>query len=225
MTYLWEVTGGTLDDPSSQNTSWTTPLMPGNYTITLTVSDGRGGEAIESEDKNVTNEVYDFMTGAPDAYWRTGWGEIAFGGLLTDSRGFATYRNNITLEDSVMRPRVLETHPEWVNGGHISGAFPNLSDRIYIPEGARFKAEVGFLDGLTATDGAYFRIRIYDDLSWYYFPSYSGIHCANDGALNTLDIDLSSVAGKRVRVYLQVEAGATSTQDWAVWVNPRVTKY
>ncbi|GAJ02449.1 unnamed protein product, partial [marine sediment metagenome] len=98
LTYLWEVTGGILDNPNSQNTTWTMPSTPGDYTVTLTVSDGRGGEAIESVDRYVTNLVYDFMGGAPGASWRTSDGDISFGGALTDSRGFATYRNNITLE-------------------------------------------------------------------------------------------------------------------------------
>ncbi len=229
LTYLWEVTGGTLDDPSSQNTIWTMPSTPGDYYINLTVSDGRGGEDTDSKIRYVTNLVYDFMEGAPGAHWVNRNEPLSFGGELNDSRGFATFRDDIILEDGETYSRVLETHPEWVDlntamgGAYISGIFPNDSDKIQIPAGARFTAKVGFIDGLTLTDGVNFVIEFYDGSTYYRLNDAHGIHCANDGALDTLDIDLSSIAGKSGQVILIVRAGSTSAQDWAVWVDPKIT--
>jgi hypothetical protein len=222
--YRWEVTGGTLADPDSQNTTWTMPSSAGTYTIKLTVTDGKGGEDDKSWDIEVVSLVYDFMEGAPGAVWRTGSGSIPFGGSTSDNRGFAVFQTNVTLEDGTIYPRVLETHPQWVNNGWIEGRFPNSTDVIQIPAGAKFKAKVGFMDGLSATDGVYFRMRFYDGATWYHFPSYSGIHCIDEGALNDLNIDLSSIAGKSGSLFLQVDAGDTSAQDWAVWVAPVITK-
>ncbi len=222
LTYNWSVSGGTIDDIHAQNINWTTPSTYGNNTISVTVSDGKGGEDSKSVDIYV-HFLYDFLAEAPGAYWITGAGYIGFGGAINDNRGFACYRNSITLENGSTYTRVLETHPEWVNNGWISGAYPNLTGTITIPPGARFTARVGFIDGATATDGAYFRMRFYDGSTWYHFPSYSGYHATYNGALDSLNINLSSIWGKTGLVYLQVDAGATSSQDWAVWVNPQIT--
>lgn len=222
--YSWEVTGGTLAEPDSKDTVWSMPSSAGTYTIKLTVTDGKGGDDEESMDIEVVRIIYDFIEGAPGAIWITNAGSIPFGGSTSDDRGFAVFQTNVTLEDGQLYSRVLETHPGWTDGGWISGQFPNAADLISIPEGAKFKAKAGFMDGLSATDGVYFRLRFFDGSVWYHFPSPAGIHCTDEGALNELDIDLSLIAGKSGTAFLQVDAGATSAQDWAVWVDPVITK-
>ncbi len=222
--YSWEVTGGTLANPDSQNTTWTMPSSAGTYTLKLIVTDGNGGKDEETRNIEVVSLVYDFMAGASGANWVTGSGVIPFGGSASDNRGFAVFQTNVTLEDGTVYAKVLETHPQWVNNGWISGQFPNATGVIHIPAGAKFKAKVGFMAGLSGTDGVYFRMRFYDGSTWYHFPGISGIYCANEGALNDLNIDLSSIAGKSGSAFLQVDAGATSAQDWAVWVDPVITK-
>jgi len=126
------------------------------------------------------------------------------------------------LEDNNTYSKVLETHPQWVNDGWISGRYP---DYITIPDGSRFKAKVGFIHGAIGTDGAFFNIRFNDGLNSYYFPSSDGIYCANDGHLDSMNIDLSLIVGKTGRIYIGVKAGSTSDQDWAVWVNPQITNF
>jgi hypothetical protein len=37
-----------------------------------------------------------------------------------------------------------------------------------------------------------------------------------------LEADLSAWAGKPVHIVLRAQAGQSSDQDWAVWVNPRL---
>jgi len=220
LTYLWEVTGGTLDDRNSQNTTWTMPLTPGNYTVTLTVSDGRGGEDTKSVDKDVIDLVYDFMEEAPNAEWGTDWGDIGFGGLLDHHYGVAQYEYNVTLEDGIIYSRVLLTHPEWVDDGRIQGRYTD----VYIPVGARFKAKVGLKSGADLyTDGVKFYVEFYDG-SHYYFPSPSGVHCEYNASLDILDYDLSSIAGRTGSFYLRVSADGTSARDWFVWVDPRISK-
>jgi hypothetical protein len=226
LSYQWEVTGGSITDPNSQNTTWTMPSTPGSYTVTLTVSDGKGGEDTESKDKNVTDLVYDFLEEAPNADWKNIGSDIDFDDLSNPSRGFAKYDYNTVLEDGNTYTKVLETHPEWRDYGWILGAFPNLNDLINIPSGAKFKAKVGFLDDLgstVTTDGITFIIQFLEvGGTAYYFPNVQGLHCDYDQALDTLNIDLNSIAGKTGSFHLNVFAGPTSWDDHAVWVDPKI---
>jgi hypothetical protein len=165
------------------------------------------------------NLVYDFIDEAPNADWQTNRGYIDFGGELNDDRGFATYRYDITLEDGLTYSKVLETHPAWIDDGSIMGWFLGVS----IPaEGARFTAKVGFIDGLTRTDGVRVGIWFYEEGgdSWNVF----GHRYYNDGVLDIINIDLDPYAGKTGIMQLYVDAEGTSTQDWFVWVNPKIVR-
>jgi hypothetical protein len=217
LTYNWTVTGGTIDNPHATNINWTTPSTCGNYRITVTVSDGKGGEDSKSEDIYV-HFIYDLLEKAPGADWynRSGVHHLWNAGL--DNRGgFACYRNDIQLEDNNTYPKVLETHPEWIDDGCIWGGY---NDIIEIPEGARFKAKIGFIKGATGTDGAWFLVGFQETSGiWHHFSYNSAFY---NGALDTLDIDLSSLEGKSGRIFIQVYAGPSAGQDWAVWVNPRI---
>ncbi len=215
--YNWTVTGGTIDNPHAQNINWTTPSECGDYKVTVTVSDGKGGEDSKSEDIYV-HFYYDVLGKAPYADWQNGSAVNDLWNVgLDDSRGFACYRTNITLEDGNTYPRVLEIHPEWTSEGSIAGFYP---DDITIPEGARFRAEIGFIEGATGTDGVDFDIFIYEGgliATLVAVPSHT-----YDGALDSLDIDLSPYAGRSGQVVLLIRACSTSAQDWAVLVNPRI---
>jgi hypothetical protein len=48
LTYTWEAERGYIDGEGPEVT-WTAPSEYGNYSITVTVSDGRGGEATSSQ--------------------------------------------------------------------------------------------------------------------------------------------------------------------------------
>jgi PKD repeat protein len=222
LTYNWTVTGGTIDDVHAQNINWTTPSTCGNYTISVTVSDGKGGEDSKSEDIYV-HFLYDLLEKAPSANWYnpTAYGTNLWNMGLDDARGFACYRTNIKLEDNNTYSKVLETHPQWINNGYIGGEYPDI---IKIPEGAKFTASVGFLKDATGTDGVGF-VVVFRDTSYvvHYITSVSGYHATYNGALDSLNLDLSSFAGESGQIVVGVNAGASSGQDWAVWVNPQIT--
>lgn len=163
---------------------------------------------------------YDFIGQAPTAKWTNAWRILPFPGNTSDSHGFARIVNNTRLEDKRTYARVLQTHPQWRARGRVIGRYSNIT----IPHhGAEFRAEIGFLDGAASSDGAYFEI-------WAEFPQYQGIplrreyHKRYSGSLiNSFSQDLSLFRGMTGTVALAVEAGDTSsTQDWAVWVKPRL---
>ncbi len=166
--------------------------------------------------------VYDFVAKAPEAKWARALsnpGELPWNGRDNDSRGFARHLANAALENGKSFALVLQTHPEWKKSGAIFGVYSNVA----VPAGAKFSALVGFLKGAAATDGATFEVHVFDQ-------STGGINllaakaARADGVLDELAADLGPYAGKTVTFRLQVSAGATATQDWAVWASAAVTQ-
>ncbi|MBU0943533.1 MAG: hypothetical protein KJ804_02620 [Proteobacteria bacterium] len=164
--------------------------------------------------------LVDFIGQAATAKWTNAWQALPFPGNASDSKGFARLLDSVRLEDKQIYRHVLETHPHWQARGRIIGRYPNIT----IPHhGAEFRAEIGFLDGAAASDGAYFEV-------WAEFPQYQGIplrrgyHKKYSGSvINAFSQDLSLFRGLTGTVALAVEAGEkTATQDWAVWVKPRL---
>jgi hypothetical protein len=64
--YAWSVSGGAITGTGNIVT-WTAPLTEGNYTITATVSDGRGGEDSESGTVSVVNTPPSIASLTPSA--------------------------------------------------------------------------------------------------------------------------------------------------------------
>jgi hypothetical protein len=161
--------------------------------------------------------AYDFIEQATSAAWTNGaFTNLGFG--IEQNDGFAIYRLNQKLDDGSVYARVLETHPQWVNNGSIQGTYPTM----IVPAGAKFSAKVGFLYGATGTDGVLFRLTWRESGSPV-TVSLGGKHVTYGGAIDTIDVDLSSYAGKTGQFGLKVEAGPSSGQDWAAWAEAKIT--
>jgi hypothetical protein len=162
----------------------------------------------------VGSSGFDLYTRADEAQWISGAGTLPFGGPDTDNRGFAMYRPGATLEDGSTHNRILETHPEWVNNGAISGRYPAYT----VVNGEHFLAKIGFI-GPCGVGDANFQLNYIEDGTLHNLAQWAET-C--DGNLRAVDVDLSSLAGKNVQFVLAVSANGSSAQDWAVWVNPRI---
>lgn len=144
---------------------------------------------------------------------------LAWNGNDGDSRGFVRL-GPLHLEDGTTVV-ALWTHPMWVDNGTIKGWHPD----VVLPAHAHFEAQVGFRRGATATSGVRFRVfehhnrpdgrRVWNQIV--------DIHKTYTGQLATIQADLSHLAGVPVGLELRVDAGTTAVQDWAVWVNSRIT--
>jgi hypothetical protein len=163
---------------------------------------------------------FDFIENAAQAKWTNAWQVLPFPGNPADSKGFVRYIDNAQLEDTRTYCRVLETHPHWQPRGRIVGRYANIT----IPQsGAEFRAEIGFLEGAVASDGAYFEI-------WAEFPGYTGIPLRreyhkkyNGNLVSAFSQDLSRFRGMKGTIALSIDAGEkSSAQDWVVWVKPRL---
>jgi len=116
---------------------------------------------------------------------------------------------------------VLETHPQWVDGGWIEGDYPKTQG-FTIEKGDRFVARVGFLAGAQAGDVTFsFLLRCgFEEFAFL----VGEVHDAYDGVVRTWELPLDEFAGERCESYLLVDAGETSARDWAVWVEAKIVR-
>jgi hypothetical protein len=207
-----------------QFTSWT--YNPTTMAIKV-VADANDVVDEEDEDNNeksvsvTADVVVNFVDKANLAEWKTGSPEtdISFGGSTGDANGFACYRTSVKLEDGDTYSKVLETHPKWVGNGWIDGFYPEMT----IPLGAWFVADVGFINGASGSDGVTFRVWFWQDGSD--IPNVlDDVDAEYDGDMDRLEINLASIAGRTGRIGLQVLAGSSSGQDWAVWATARMLR-
>jgi hypothetical protein len=151
----------------------------------------------------------DLIAAAGKATWKSGSGKLTFPGSDGDTTGFVLIRDPGTLEDGT-KVRVLETHPQWVDNGFITGVYP-LAEPV-VP-GDHVRARVGLLQN--ASDG---------EVTFVVKANGKIIQQVNDGADGTLkdfDADLSPAKGA-TSIEITVLAGTRSDQDWAVWQNLRL---
>jgi len=169
---------------------------------------------IKSESTSTT-VFYDFVSNAGSASWSSGAGTLPFPGSDSDPRGFALYRTQAVLEDNKTYAKVLETHPQWVDLGWIQGIYPQLT----VPTNAKLNVTVGFLKGATNTDGVIFRVYFRQGQTQQTLLEQKALY---DNKLDTISIDLSSIAGKMGNFILYVNAFKGSGQDWAVWASATI---
>jgi hypothetical protein len=162
---------------------------------------------------------FDFYTNAPSASWSSGAGNLTWGGPDNDSNGFAMYKTGQKVEGGTTPAKVLETYPQSVNNGVISGRFPAYT----VVTGEHFTAEIGFLalsDGSCGTGNAIFQLNYREGGGSVTLLSSWTETC--DGVLRPVNVDLTPIAGKNVEFILTVQANGSSAQDSAVWIKPQI---
>ena len=189
--------------------------------ILIPILDGHQGTSFFVDIKVGTfSSGYDFYTKAPSAVWITSAGSISFGGPDSDTNGFAMYKDGKKMEDGTSpATKVLETHPQFVDNGVISGRFPAYT----VVTGEHFTARIGFLalsDGSCGTGNAKFQLN-YKEGGGSVTPLGEWTETC-DGSLKSIDVDLTPLKGKTVEFVLAVLANGSSAQDWAVWIQPQI---
>jgi hypothetical protein len=167
-------------------------------------------------------QVYDFVAQAADAAWRNGGNATVWNLPDTDPRGFAIYRNGMVLEDGSRPARFLEAHPQWTNGGSITGTYSQV---ITFQKDDYFVGRVGFMQG--ANSG---KVRF----SVTFVPAGPGLKILTEivsrektysGGLEPLVGGIpDEIAGVPGNIRLSVSAGETSSQDWAAWAEAQIVR-
>ncbi len=167
-----------------------------------------------------TTLAYSFVDHVCEAEWVSAAGVLPCPGTDGDANGFVIVINNPKFENNITEDEpALETHPQWIDNGVITGRFPAVA----VQAGDRFRAYIGcrWRSGGSACSVVYqlnYRIGsgpLQNLGQWT--ETY-------DGNWTQLNIDLSSLAGESVQFVLAVTANGPSNQDWALWLNPRIVR-
>jgi hypothetical protein len=158
---------------------------------------------------------YNLYENAGSATWTSASGELKYPGSSNDSAGFVKTIENGKICPGNNAMNLLETHPQWVDNGWIEGRYPAM----ILGGNLMFKTTGALLKGAEGSDGVVMSVSVFHENSLKRVAR-KRISTQNYTAI---EADLSEWKGKKVQIVLKVRSGRTSTKDWAVWVNPRLT--
>ncbi|HEX2995100.1 MAG TPA: NBR1-Ig-like domain-containing protein, partial [Anaerolineales bacterium] len=207
----------------------TAPTAAGHYKALFKISNTSGaqfgigdsaGDAFWADINVVeTNAViYDFTANASHAQWKSGAGVLPFPGTSGDSRGFAYQVDHPHLEDdSLDATPGLMVVPQNKFNGYIQAAYPEFQ----VQQGDHLQTLVNCEFGATR---CYTTFRIDYILPngvqrtlWTWKEAY-------DKRFYRLDLDLSSLAGQKVRFVFMLLSTGTASGDRAIWGSPRIVR-
>lgn len=231
-----------------RDTSWISGLKVGeekthefsNFQYTgneITICADGGNDIVESnEDNNCYTPtwgfkyIYDMQQYASRATWRSSAGNTQFNDASDLITGRVNKAVEIGLEDGKSYRNVIEMTPPSESYAWIEGLFGEYQSQwqrggymipLSVPANARFTAKVGLAKSAEGGNGVTFLFGLVDAGSTNYL---SRIAATYDGKLDSIDVDLSSYAGKKVMAVLRVEAGADTDKNTAVWVDAKISQ-
>lgn len=183
----------------------------------------RFGDTVALTTSGGPNPTVHLVDEAPSGSWYSGANGITIDGLTwgdttQDDKGHARMISGSELEDGSGQTCML-THPRYEANGYIQGWISLPNPPI---AGDHFRGKVGFVwaTETQAGDATFVVDALLAD----------GTHTQNlvtqadrmdDRTLRSFDVDLTPVVGARSLIFW-VKAGASSAQDWACWIDPRI---
>jgi hypothetical protein len=171
-------------------------------------------------DINVTGYAvtgYDFIANAcNDANWRNDSSNLPCPGTEGDDNGFVLVLDSPRLEDGKTQGKGLLTYPERGSDGLISGKY----EAVRIQSGDRFQALIGCLHQANDCDMIF---RLQYQIGNGSIRTLGQWREVYEGQYYPVNIDLSTLRGEKVKFILSVLANGSSHEDFAVWINPRIT--
>ena len=242
-TYLWDQSNMWRD------TSWVNGLKAGeektqpftnfNYDGNKITVCADGGKVIKeaNEDNNCFIPTfgfkynYDLQQYASRAIWRGSAGRPDFGLTGDSSLGLVTKLNSVVAEDGKSYRNVIEMVPAPESYSWVEGVFGDWQEQwqlggymlpVELPNNSRFTAKVGLSKEAAGSSGVTFQFGLMNAsnaVDWW-----PAVKADYDGTLQSIDIDLSSYANKKVMAILRVEAGADTYNNFALWIEPKISQ-
>ncbi|HEX8990391.1 MAG TPA: NBR1-Ig-like domain-containing protein [Anaerolineales bacterium] len=203
--------------PPAYSSPTPTSTLPSGSSITTgipTPTSASAGTPVSAEQVQ-----YDFASNACSAQWQSNVGVLPCPGKEGDPNGFVLLMDQARLEDGSTIPQpTLLTFPQNSSDGYILAVFPEYSVRA----GDHLLASAGCEKDATSCS-VLFRISYLDasgaahDL-WAVGEFY-------DGKYSHVDLDLSPLAGQKVKFVFNVGSLGSPAGDRALWVDPRIARF
>ncbi len=160
--------------------------------------------------------IYDFTLNYCNARWSSGAGKLPCPGEAGDVDGFVNLVDNPTVEgDRHENELALWTVPQHTNDGYIRGLFPE----IQVKTGYHFRTVIGCLNNSKKCDLIF---QVNYQIGDGEVQTLGEFREVNDGQITKVDLDLSSLAGQKVKFILKVDANGAPDDDNGFWLLPRI---
>jgi hypothetical protein len=167
--------------------------------------------------KGPSHTAYDFVANYCEADWENDKALLACPGVQDDDAGYVLKLDSPKLENGTKAgdPSLL-TYPERNKNGIISGTYPALTvqngDHFRTLVSCKYKADrCNVIFKLEFRSGG----QIWTLGKW---------NEAYEGKYYSVDVDLSSLAGKQGKFILSVLSNGSAADDEALWVAPRIIR-
>jgi len=163
------------------------------------------------------NSRYDFILNRCNATWWNGNVEpVHCPGEPVQSTGFVLLDPLPMLENGSSEKPILWVHPDNRIEGILSGKYPPIT----IKEGDHFRAKVGCIGGYAKCNVTFKLLYQIGDNPNQSLGSWKELY---GGGISTIDVDLSHLAGEKVKFILRVMCGNnTPSAAQGFWMTPRI---
>ena len=166
--------------------------------------------------KDTGTKVSYFVDNMCAAQWSNAGGNLPCPGKSNDNNGFIIRLDAPKLQNgSTDNEPALWTNPQAAAGGIISGKYPAIT----INPGQHFKAVIGCLFDAKNCDVKFSLIYSADGGADQVLQEWNQTYTGN---FSSVDLDLSSLAGKSVIFTLKVTVNSGADQAQAFWLKPRL---
>lgn len=220
-----QLTGGSVgpDQVVQVSLNFTAPNKVGSFQANFKLRNASGVVFGLGSDRSkafwvkvkVAGSAYNFVDNYCKGAWRTTNGNLTCPGQTSDN-GFVVKVDEPTLETGAKENEAaLWTNPPSGTDTEIRGTFPAMT----ITSGMYFKSIIGCLEGAANCNVKFILSYIPDGGSETKLAEWSE---AYDNSFTRVNLDLSTLAGKKVQFVLTVKSNSESNQDQAFWLQPRI---
>lgn len=161
--------------------------------------------------------AYDFIAEYCEATWDNNSQALPCPGVEGDAAGFVQVLNSPQMENGNTQGKALLTYPPKSNTGWISGTYRGFD----VQSGDRFQAIINCMYKANDCDATF---RLSYQIKNGEVRTLGQWREVYEGQFSTVNIDLSSLSGQRVKFILTVFTNGNSHEDFALWMFPRITR-
>ncbi len=208
--------------------TFTAPVKDGNYNSYWKLRNasgvlfGTGEQAsvavwVDIQVRGPAYVAYEFAPNYCSANWENAGAVLPCPGTDGDANGFVLKLDAPVMEDGVTEnePGLLVS-PQDKKNGMISGQYPAFA----VESGDRFRTIISCENSAKNCD-VVFQLDYKNNGQIKTLGSW---HELNEGLYYPVDVDLSSLAGEKIKFILMVNANGGNNQDRVIWLNPNIIR-